>query len=930
MIGKTVRAGMSALVVVMLVSACSQDTPDSEYMSRAAGYVSEQDYPSAAIELKNTIRQSPDNMQARLLLGSVYFEMGDMPSAEKELQKVRQSITPVDDDTLVPLLVKVWAKLGRNEQALNIDTEGLSQESVASVLATQAVIHMSRLEVEEADGKVGQARALSPDSTVVLNAQARLRYFHRDYRGADALLEEFHKREPDDASMWALHGDVRRMMEDYDQADKYYSKAIALNGTPTGLDYRMRRAFLRISQQQFDAAQEDISALLKSIPQQAQVNYGQGLIYFYNKQYKEAISSFVVAESDKFRFPQVLMYLGLAYYEEGNIERAYAYAQDFYAIEVNNPTANKLLSTLWVVKGKFVEAEQLVRSVIENYPNDIEALNILANALGSQNRVDEAIEVLAEVVALDPRSPRAQVRLSVGYTRAGRSDEAFEQVQNAIKLDPEFGQADMVLVLTHLRENDFEGALKAVQSYQSRNPGDTEPLLLLGRVYMEMGNVDAAHQAFEDVLELEPGNPSASHKLASLAIVDNDIPAARAYYEAVLKEHPHFLSTLTALAFLAGTEKNTDDMVSFLDEAIDAHPHALQPKVILARYYLGIGRADKVPVTLSGLSEGESKMPLVLRLMGRSQLAEKKYSDARYSLQLLVDQQGELASAEDHQLLGMAYQGLGDKSKMKFQMERALALGSNSVEVHLALANSAFSRADAKALERHLEAIAELSPDDVRLQRLEAAYARVKGDEGRALALFEHIFSTEPSTVNMLNLERQYEVVGKQEDALRLLQNWVKNNPTDNAARMALAGYHLAHNDNKSMVEEYTALLASDQNNIIALNNLAWSLKDKNPKLALQYAERAAGMAASSLAIKDTLAVVQSANGLVNESRKSIRQVLKEAPDNPTYLYHSALIAREAGDQAEALAVLQNLVKRDEKFPEREDAVELLKFLSAD
>jgi len=210
-------------------------------------------------------------------------------------------------------------------------------------------------------------------------------------------------------------------------------------------------------------------------------------------------------------------------------------------------------------------------------------------------------------------------------------------------------------VLTYLRENDLEGALSAAQVYQKRNPGDTEPLLLLGRVYMQMGNINAAHQAFEDVLELEPGNPSANHRLASMAVVDKDIPAAKAYYAAVIKEQPHFLSTLTALAYPNGTEKNTDAMVSYLEEAIDAHPEAIQPKVILARYYLGTGRPDKVPVTLSGLSEGESKMPLVLRLMGKSQLAQKKYSDARYSLELLIGQLGEHASAQDHQLLGMAY-----------------------------------------------------------------------------------------------------------------------------------------------------------------------------------------------------------------------------------------------------------------------------------
>lgn len=930
MFGLEIRGGMAVFLAVLMLSACGEKVSVSEHMARARDYVAKDDYNAASIELRNVIQQSPENMDARMLLGQVYFKIGDMPSAEKELQRVLQSNAPVDKNELLPMLARVWLKLGKNEQSLSIDTQGLDSDSVATILATQAIMHMSLSQADLAASKMKLALDLSPDLTIVLDAQARYHFFLRELNKADKLLLELHKRAPDDASLWALHGDVRQYLGDFNLAEDYYSRAIALDDTSGGLDFRMRRAQLRIQEKEYDDAQIDIDFLLEFAPQNTQVNYAQGLIFFFNNKYQEAISSFVVAEPDKFRFPEVLMYLGFAHYQIGNLDQAYGYAQDFYAIETNNPDANKLLSTLWVVNGKYAEAEQLIRTVLARYPNDTNALNILASTLSNQQRVDEAIEVLAEIVALNPDSAEAQVRLSVGYTRAGRSNEAVETVHNAIELDPEFNQADVVLVLTYLKQNNYDGALETAQAYQQRNPGEVAPLLLLARVYLEQGSSNAAHQTFVEVLELDPGNPSANHRLAAMAGAAKDPAAAKSYYGAVLKEHPHFLSTLVALAFLEGSENNFEAMVSYLEEAIEAHPAAIQPKVILARYYLTAGRADKVPVTLSGLSESQNDTPVVLRLMGKSQLAEKKYADARYSLELLIDLENERATAEDYRLLAMAYKGLGDKQKMEASMQQALAKEPDSLESHLSMAADAFSRADAQEFEQHLAAAEKISPDNAQLLKLNAAYARVQGDQQEALRLFEQLFKTEPTTANMLNLHNQYELAGDQSAARSLLQSWVKEYADDNVAKFELAKQYLAEGDTKLAVQEYTSILENDANSLVALNNLAWLLKDEDPKLALGYAERAADIASKSIEVLDTLAVLQSANGQFVKANTSIQQVLNVASKNPTYLYHRALIAYQSGDRDEAIKTLRDLLSGSEDFSERDEAIQLMESLSVD
>ena len=924
MISFRIRQRLLGIFVVFFVTACGQNISDEEYLQRAQNYVAESDFNSASIELKNAIRQNSGNMTARLMLGQVYFEMGDLESSEKELIRVRDSASSPDRDTLVPLLAKVQLSLGKHDQVLDLKMDNLKPASLATILAAQSRSYMARSELALASLKVGQALELSPDSVYALNAKARLLYYQRKFAEADDLLSNIHAVDPGDVVSWGLHGDVKRSMGDVSAANEYYSRAIELD--PSSLGYLMKRAFGRVQAQQLVLAQQDVDILMEIAPQSTQVNYAQGLISFFNQDYEKAISAFVVAEPDKFSFPQMLMYLGLAHHKNGNLDQAYIYAQDFYALVTDHPVGNKLLASLWIVNGKYVEAEQLIRTVLSRHPQDIEALNILANALTKQQRVDEAVDILAEVVELEPGSAQARVRLSVGYVKTGRKEEAIELIQDTIDLDPDFGQADVVLVLTYLRDKDFESALEAADDYQQRDPASVMPHLLIGRIYREAGDAEAARKAFLSAIELEPGNPSANHSLAIMAFRGKELDKARGYYKAVLKEHEHFLNTLIALAALEASLKNYEVMVDYLQEAIETHPQAIQPKVVLARYYLASERSDKVGLALSGLSDSQRDTPIILRLSAQYQFEEAKFSDARHSIERVIELGH--GNTDDHLMLAAIHQQLGNEEKIRPQLDKALTMSPDSIEGHLAMATYAFGQADTQLLEKHLAVLEKLSPDSPELKQIQAAYARVSGDQEQALELFQQIYKSSPTTGSMLNLQKQYRLSGNQNAARQLLQSWVTEHTGDNMARMVLADSYLASGDQKLVLEEYGAILVADEENVIALNNMAMSLKEDKPELALEYAERASAIASGSPTVLDTLARVQSANGLHKEAWDTIQEALKIDDDNPGFIYHSAIIANEGGEPGKALKILQSLLREGGTFSQRDEAVELMESLS--
>ena len=124
-------------------------------------------------------------------------------------------------------------------------------------------------------------------------------------------------------------------------------------------------------------------------------------------------------------------------------------------------------------------------------------------------------------------------------------------------------------------------------------------------------------------------------------------------------------------------------------------------------------------------------------------------------------------------------------------------------------------------------------------------------------------------------------------------------------------------------------MLEKDEQNVAALNGLAWHLRKSQPAKALEYAERAAELAPDSVLVMDTLAVVLLNNGQVERARRTIARVYQKEPNAPTVRYHRAMIDAAAGDTSAAIEALQALLDEGGEFAEKAEAQRLLAELKA-
>ncbi len=907
---------LATAVSLSVLAACSGGSSE-DHIDKAAAFLDQQEYNAATIELKNALQKDAQSARARWMLGKIYLDTGDFLSAEKELERAQRLGWGPND--VVPALAQVLLARGDHEGLGELDTSALQAAAQARVLVTKAQGELDQGDTRLAEQLIDQALELAPALPEGRLAHARLKILEGEATDALAEVDALLADHPEMGRAWSLRGDINARQGQNVAAVADYSQAI--EHSRFDLSERFKRGLLELGAGNLEAAQVDAQKLLKRYPHHPGGNYIQGLLDFAAQNYESAITALSVAEPAARAYPMVLFYLGTAHMLQGSIDQAAVFANRFYTAQPSSVPGRKLLATVRLQQGRFRDVINVLEPVLESAPDDVDALNLAANAHLRLGDADQGITLLSRVAELSPDSPAAQVRLGAGMLMGGQSAAGEAHIQTALELDPKFQQADMLLVLNHLQNQDYDAALAAAQAYQRRNPGIVTPFNLLGRVQLAAGQTEAAAASFDRAIALEPADPAAHHNLAQIALANDDIDTARGHYDAILAEHDKFLGALLQLAKLDGMQGNTVAMEARLQQAMDAHPTALEPRLAMAQHLLATGNIDNIPTLFSSLDELQRKDPRVLELLAIAQLNDADPTQAAQTVEQLAATEAD--SARTQHLLAMSAAARKDEAGAEEALNRAIELDANFLPSRIALARMALRNKNQASFQRHLQVLREQAPQNPDVLQLIAHDAASRKDYDVAIAASEQALATEPNVRNLLTLTA-YRLAAKQTDlALDGLREWNAEHPEEISTRLALASHLQAGGEREEPQQLYGEVLAADNNNIVALNNMAWFLREEETDQALEYIRRAGDLAPESPEVLDTLAVVEYHDGQHRRAQRTIARALALS-NNPSMRYHQAMIEAALEENDRARANLEQLLSEVAEFPERAQAQELL------
>ncbi|MFC1492264.1 tetratricopeptide repeat protein, partial [Nitrospinota bacterium] len=162
------------------------------------------------------------------------------------------------------------------------------------------------------------------------------------------------------------------------------------------------------------------------------------------------------------------------------------------------------------------EAETIARQILQDDPDNHEALHCLGILLQLKGRAEEALDLLHQSTQLNPASPVYIFNLGRLHALMGNLEAAEEAFQKTIKLAPGYGDAHTNLGFVKYKSGLFQESEFLLKKALEINPKSDVAFLNLAVLQLKTGRNIEAEKSLETLLSFDPDNQTARHLVASL------------------------------------------------------------------------------------------------------------------------------------------------------------------------------------------------------------------------------------------------------------------------------------------------------------------------------------------------------------------------------------------------------------------------------
>lgn len=231
--------------------------------------------------------------------------------------------------------------------------------------------------------------------------------------------------------------------------------------------------------------------------------------------------------------------------------------------------------------GRFPEAEIIYRGVLDEDPDNLNALNLFGVLLYQLKQYDHAAEVICHAIELTP-SAYSYKNLGNVFLDKGDTEQAVQNFRQALLLDPE----------------------------------DTSLYFSIGFAYKKLKQYEHSVAYYEKAVELKPNLPQAYYNLGNIYKEMENMDEAVSNYQKALLLKPNDVDILVTLARILKDRKQNEEAIKFYQRAIEAKPHMEDVLVELAEMYVEANEIEKARVTYEMVIEANPNNELACFKLG--------------------------------------------------------------------------------------------------------------------------------------------------------------------------------------------------------------------------------------------------------------------------------------------------------------------------
>jgi len=863
------------------------------------------DVHGAALELRNAVRNHPENGHAHVLLARVQLRAGDPVAAEKELKQAQALHDP--DPELLPLLARAYLGQQRFRDLLrDVPVGTLPAKPEAELLVSRSISQTALGDIASARASAATAQRLDPGLADAQLAEARILAVAGDRVQALLKIEAALKLDPNLLEALGLKADVLRERGDIEQAVATLDRAVAL--APTLPRVRLARARLLILQGDDDKASADLDVAQRGEPKGVLAHYLKALLLIRAKDWKGADLELQKIQPVLGEMPRGDYYYALVKANINQLEQAAEQIAHYTARSPQDANGYRLLARIDLLMHKQVEAEEALKRVT--------ALG------GTAADLPEGASAQVRAAAPAPDSPQELTHLATQQIGQGDDAGAARDLEQSLESKPRPADLGSTQVLSALAVGDAARATAALERIKQEPNADPQVVAnLSGLVQMANLDFEGAHTTWQDAAQRWPTAVPLQINLARVLELTDRPAEAEKVLAAILTAQPAQGTALRMMIELLLGHQRVDEAVAYGRAARRVAPNAVPLLVTEAALHATAHDFAAAYSTLDEVPLEQAQSPVLLTVRAQIQLAQGRIKDASDSLRQLLLGHPEDQNTRQRLIRLLAETKQGEEALRLAREGLAIAPGNSTMlQLVVALVNST-QGFDAALAETEQMRRDPINLPTARLLKGALYVAAKRYDE--AVAAYQQEMKEEPFNALAIATASALNVDGHPDAAVALLRDWVATAP-DPEVSDELAAIDIGAKRFQQAETSLAAVLADRPNDATALNNLAWIYNGEGNPQARELAQRAYLLQPTPQSA-DTLGWILLQQGKPQVGLMLIRRAAAEMPNSAAILFHLAYALKQNGQRDNAAKLVTALLASMANLPftDRDDALKL-------
>lgn len=908
-IGTAVLTGCIGFGIITPAFSSTNEKSDAFYQEAVTEY-QQGNIAEAMIQLRNAVQQDPSNMNARLLLGKMYLQTGNVVSSIKELQIVHDK-RPNDESELA--LGEAFFASGQYDKAIAIvSNDALTPDMVVKKQIVRGDILLAQQNVSGAEKAFSNALSVEKTNKKALYGLARTMTVQGNLDEATAIMEDILKEDPEFVSAWILKGEIGMSEGRRNEAFSAFNKAIELE--PKNINAYVSRARANLTAGRLEEARVDSERVKDLAPNNPIGKYLTASIAYSQDDLEAAAAEYVQIEETYRSFPPAILLGALIKFKQNNLNQSESLLTRYLNIEPENTEARRILALIRIKNDDVLGGQNILKKLVRDNPDDIASLQFLASAYLQGNKFEEAAQVFQQIIK----------RGTAGSVRQADAALKLLSKKDSAEISPE--NADLgrqvLVVLNYINSNQLDKAESSIERLKVTYPDNPLVTNLEGGLLLTKKDYKTARTVFENALEKDPTFISAIDNLDRIDYIEGTPENVEKRLDRLLGLSPDSEDLIMRKVQFLSNNNRLEQGVKLLEEKNKSigNSEILQQALVRTNFSLNrIQAAGNAAEKLVSMSDSPDQLIFATGALLDANMPGSAVSAAEKLNTIEPD------SAQVKLMLAKAYVANQNVEKARSSLQAAFNKNPSN-PIARGLVDIALGMNDQEQAFNVIEQFAKTNPDMA--TRLRANTLLKLGNQKEAVALLLERMKEDPSEDTVIDLFLANRASGDLNAALDGLENWISKHPESRRALTAYASTLLDMDRLKEAGNAYRKLISVDPNNASALNNFAWIRNELGQADALDYAEKAYRLAPSSPEIADTFGWLMVQNGKLKDGLEILRAAAGVARNNPDILYHLAYALAKSGQNDDALVILKVLVDKGGNFASRDEAMKLYSSLS--